>query len=60
MRELAGKHSRTLVKLPNFEEKALTVKDLSAVVEWKFKDEPEKLQRVQELVNRNDEQKYSG
>ncbi|MFA7397179.1 MAG: hypothetical protein WC046_01710 [Candidatus Bathyarchaeia archaeon] len=37
--------------------KALTVKDLSAVVEWKFKDEPEKLQRVQELVNRNDEEK---
>lgn len=37
--------------------KALTLKDLSAVVEWKFKAEPEKLQRAQELVARNDEEK---
>lgn len=37
--------------------KALTLKDLSAVIEWKFKAEPEKLQRAQELVARNDEEK---
>ena len=36
---------------------ALTVKDLAAVVEWKFKDEPEKKQRALELVTRNDEEK---
>ena len=37
--------------------KALTLKDLCAVVEWKYKDDPEKLQRGQELVARNDEEK---
>ncbi len=47
-RELGGKFRKN---------KALTVKDLAAVVEWKFKDEPEKLQRTQELVARNTEEK---
>ncbi len=37
--------------------KALTLKDLSAVIEWKFKADPEKLQRAQELIARNDEEK---
>ena len=37
--------------------KALTLKDLQAVVEWKFKVDPEKLQRVQELISRNDDEK---
>lgn len=37
--------------------KALTLKDLTAVVEWKFKDDTEKLQRTQELVARNTEEK---
>lgn len=37
--------------------KALGCKDLAAVVEWKFKAEPEKLQRAQELVTRNEEAK---
>jgi len=37
--------------------KQLTCKDLSAVVEWKFKNDPEKLQRALELVARNDEEK---
>lgn len=37
--------------------KALCVKDLAAVVEWKFKDDPEKLQHAQELVARNTEEK---
>jgi len=36
--------------------KALTCKDLAAVVEWKFKEEPEKKQRTLELVARNDEE----
>jgi hypothetical protein len=35
--------------------KVLTKADLVQVVEWKFKDEPEKKQRVLELVARNDE-----
>ena len=35
--------------------KALTLSDLAQVVEWKFKDEPEKKTRVLALVNRNDE-----
>ncbi len=39
--------------------KALTCKDLAAVVEWKFKEEPEKLQRALELVARNDEEKVA-
>jgi hypothetical protein len=39
--------------------KALTCKDLVAVVEWKFKSEPEKFQHVQELVSRNDEEKVA-
>ncbi len=38
-------------------QKALTVKDLAAVVEWKFKQEPEKKQRALELVARNTEEK---
>jgi len=37
--------------------KQLTCKDLAAVFEWKFKDDPEKLQRALELVARNDEEK---
>ncbi len=37
--------------------KALTCKDLAAVVEWKFKDDEEKKQRALELVARNDEEK---
>jgi hypothetical protein len=37
--------------------KMLTLKDLSAVVEWKFKADPEKLQRALELVARNDDEK---
>jgi hypothetical protein len=36
--------------------KALSLKDLASVVEWKFKDEPEKLARIQELVARNKEE----
>ena len=35
--------------------KALTKADLAQVVEWRFKDEPEKKTRVLELVARNDE-----
>ena len=35
--------------------KALTLADLAQVVEWKFKEEPEKKTRVLELVSRNDE-----
>jgi hypothetical protein len=37
--------------------KALTIKDLTAVVEWKFKAEPDKMARAQELVIRNTEEK---
>ena len=47
-RELGAKFRRN---------KALTVKDLAAVVEWKFKADPEKLARMLELANRNDEEK---
>jgi hypothetical protein len=39
--------------------KALDCKDLAAVVEWKFKAEPEKLKRAQELVARNTEEKVA-
>jgi hypothetical protein len=39
--------------------KALTQKDLVSVVEWKFKAEPDKLMRAQELVARNDEEKVA-
>ena len=39
--------------------KALSVKDLLSVVEWKFKEEPDKLARAQELVARNSEEKVS-
>jgi hypothetical protein len=39
--------------------KALSVRDLAAVVEWKFKAEPDKLSRALELVNRNDEEKVA-
>jgi hypothetical protein len=35
--------------------KALTCNDLTQVVEWKFKDEPEKKTRTLPLVARNDE-----
>ena len=35
--------------------KALTCKDLASIVEWKFKEDPEKKQRSLELVARNDE-----
>ena len=35
--------------------KSLALKDLVSVVEWKFKDEPEKQVRLQELVLRNTE-----
>ncbi|MCW3998777.1 MAG: hypothetical protein NWE93_00885 [Candidatus Bathyarchaeota archaeon] len=37
--------------------KALTIKDLSAVAEWKFKSEPDKLTRALELVSRNSEER---
>ncbi len=37
--------------------KSLTVKDLTAVIEWKFKAEPDKLEHAQELVTRNTEEK---
>ena len=49
-RELGGRFRKN---------KALTQKDLSAVAEWKFKDEPEKLARLQELVARNPEEKVA-
>lgn len=39
--------------------KSLTVKDLASIVEWKLKNEPEKLTRAQELVARNDEEKVT-
>jgi hypothetical protein len=35
--------------------KALTCKDLAAIIEWKFKDEPEKKARSLELIARNEE-----
>jgi hypothetical protein len=37
--------------------KALSVKDLAAIIEWKYKDDPEKLARGLELVERNDDEK---
>jgi hypothetical protein len=45
-RELGAKFRRA---------KALTSADLAQVVEWRFKDEPEKKARVLALVSRNDE-----
>jgi hypothetical protein len=39
--------------------KALSIKDLATVVEWKFKEEPDKKQRALELVSRNDEEKVA-
>ena len=39
--------------------KALSVADLAAVVEWKFKGEAGKLQRALDLVGRNDEEKVA-
>jgi hypothetical protein len=39
--------------------KALTQKDLASVVEWKYKTDPEKLVRAQELVARNAEEKVA-
>lgn len=38
-------------------QKALTLADLSQVVEWKFRDEPEKKTHLLELVTRNSEEK---
>ena len=40
-------------------QKALTVADLAQVVEWKFKDDPEKKTRLLELVARNTEEKVN-
>lgn len=37
-------------------QKTLTAADLAQVVEWKFRDEPEKKTRLQELVARNSEE----
>ena len=37
--------------------KALTCKDLTDVVEWKYKAEPDKMTRTQELMLRNTEEK---
>jgi hypothetical protein len=37
--------------------KALTVADLGSIVEWKYKDDEEKLERGLELVSRNDPEK---
>jgi hypothetical protein len=37
--------------------KALSCKDLAAVVEWKYKDDPDKLAHVLELVARTDDEK---
>jgi hypothetical protein len=37
--------------------KFLTCADLASIVEWKFKNEPEKKDRILELVARNDEAK---
>jgi len=45
-RELGSKFRKT---------KVLTCADLAAIVEWKFKEEPEKKARTLELVARNDE-----
>ena len=39
--------------------KTLSCKDLAAVVEWKFKGEPDKLTRAVELVARNDDEKVA-
>ena len=39
--------------------KALTCADLGSIVEWKFKAEPDKLQRALELVARNDPEKVA-
>jgi hypothetical protein len=49
-RELGGKFRKN---------KALSGKDLAAIVEWRYKDEPEKMQRTLELVARNEEEKVS-
>ncbi len=40
-------------------QKVLTVADLNQVVEWRFKDEPEKVDHLKELVARNTEEKVS-
>jgi hypothetical protein len=37
--------------------KALCCKDLAAIVEWKYKDDSEKMVRTQELVGRNNEER---
>jgi hypothetical protein len=39
--------------------KLLTAVDLSAVVEWRYKDEPDKKERIQDLVARNDPEKVN-
>ncbi len=49
-RELGAKFRKT---------KALTCADLGSIVEWRFKDEPDKLEHAKELVARNDPQKVS-
>jgi hypothetical protein len=36
-------------------ERVLSLKDLTSIVEWKFKDEPDKKERLIELVSRNSE-----
>lgn len=40
-------------------QKALTAGDLAQVIEWKFKEEPEKRLRLLELVARNSEEKVN-
>ncbi len=49
-RELGGKFRKN---------KVLTCADLGSIVEWKFKDDQEKLERGLELVARNDPEKVS-
>ena len=46
-RELGGKFRKN---------KALTQKDLAAIVDWKYKTDPERLERMQMLVARNNEE----
>jgi hypothetical protein len=40
-------------------QKVLTVADLTQVVEWEFKEEPDKKSRLLELVSRNSEEKVA-
>ena len=39
--------------------KVLTCQDLGSIIEWKFKDDPEKLTRGLELIARNDPEKVA-